>query len=58
MFNMMKVVNKANGFVFGGDDAKSNFSALMSSAVGAEFEFFRYPLMECTNRLFCVHKLW
>ena len=43
MFNMMKAVDKAHGFVFGGDNLKGNFSAMMSTAVGADFEFFRYP---------------
>ena len=53
MFNIMKVVDKANGFVFGGDDEKSNFSSLMSSAVGADFEFFIYPfiLLNVGNRM-------
>lgn len=37
----MKAVDKANGYVFGAKQEDSNFSALMSSAVGADFEFFK-----------------
>jgi len=38
----MKTVDKANGYVFGAKyEDTSNFSALMSSAVGADFEFFK-----------------
>ena len=37
----MKVVDKASGYIFGeGDDATM---AMMSSAMGAEFDFFKYP---------------
>ena len=40
----MKTVDRANGYVFGGQhEDDSNFSALMASAVGADFEFFKYP---------------
>jgi len=42
MYQVMKSIDQANGYVFGGlDDNKGNFSQLMSSAVGTDFEFFR-----------------
>ena len=37
----MKAVDKASGYIFGtGDDATM---AMMSSAMGADFDFFKYP---------------
>jgi len=42
MLEVMKSVDQANGYLFGDlDDDKGNFSQLMSSAVGTDFEFFR-----------------
>ena len=42
MYQLIKSIDQANGYVFGGhEDDKSNFSQLMSSAVGSDFEFFR-----------------
>lgn len=42
MFEVMKAVDQANGYLFGDlEDNKGNFSQLMSSAVGTDFEFFR-----------------
>jgi len=42
MYQLIKSIDQANGYVFGGhEDDKSNFSELMSSAVGSDFEFFR-----------------
>ena len=39
----MKAVDKASGYIFGeGDDATM---AMMSSAMGADFDFFKYPLL-------------
>ena len=38
---MVKAVDKASGYIFGeGDDATM---AMMSSAMGADFDFFKYP---------------
>jgi hypothetical protein len=53
----MKTIDKSNGYVFGEKHEESNFSALMSSAVGADFEFFKYPLIMkyCVRDIiFCV----
>ena len=42
MIEVMKSVDQANGYPFSDlDDNKGNFSQLMSSAVGTDFEFFR-----------------
>ncbi|EDO30990.1 predicted protein [Nematostella vectensis] len=41
MFGVVKAVDKANGYVFGAKYQETNFSALLSSAVGADFEFFK-----------------
>lgn len=43
MYQVMKSIDQANGYVFGGveEDNRGNFSQLMSSAVGTDFEFFR-----------------
>ncbi|XP_071955857.1 GPN-loop GTPase 2-like [Antedon mediterranea] len=40
MLNVMKLVDKANGYVFG-DLEERNMQALMSCAVGADFEYFK-----------------
>ena len=45
MFEVMKMVDKANGYVYG----KGEKTSLMSTAVGAEFDFFKYPL-QCWAR--------
>ena len=43
MYQVMKSIDQANGYVYGGveEDNRGNFSQLMSSAVGTDFEFFR-----------------
>ena len=43
MFELMKSIDQANGYLFGEleDNKGGNFSQLMSSAVGTDFEFFR-----------------
>ena len=43
MYQVMKSIDQANGYVFGGveEDNRGNFSQMMSSAVGTDFEFFR-----------------
>ncbi|XP_038047388.1 GPN-loop GTPase 2-like [Patiria miniata] len=40
MLDVLKVVDKANGYVFG-DLEERNMQALMSCAVGADFEYFK-----------------
>lgn len=42
MYQVTKSIDQANGFAFGElEDDRGNFSNLMSSAVGTDFEFFR-----------------
>lgn len=42
MLEVMRSIDRANGYVFGElEDDKGNFSQLMSSAVGTDFEFVR-----------------
>ena len=43
MYQVMKSIDQANGYVFGGveEDNRGNFSQLISSAAGTDFEFFR-----------------
>ena len=50
----MKSIDQANGYVFGGaeEDNRGNFSQLMSSAAGTDFEFFR--LMEGEETYFTL----
>ena len=42
LLGVMKLVDKANGYVFG-DLEERNMNSLMSCAVGADFEYFKYP---------------
>ena len=44
MYQVMKSIDQANGYVFGGveEDNRGNFSQLMSSAVGTDFENILY----------------
>lgn len=42
MFEVMKMVDKASGYAYGKGE-KTNLPAMMSTAVGAEFDFFKYP---------------
>ena len=48
----MKSIDQANGYVFGGaeEDNRGNFSQLMPSAAGTDFEFFR--LVEGEENIF------
>ena len=48
MFEVMKMVDKANGYVYGKGE-KTSLTAMMSTAVGAEFDVFKYPL-QCWAR--------
>ena len=54
MYQVMKSIDQANGYVFGGveEDNRGNFSQLMSSAVGTDFEFFR--LVEGEESIFSL----
>lgn len=48
-YEVVKAVDKASGYIFGtGDDATM---AMMSSAMGADFDFFKYPFLEFTFSL-------
>ena len=43
VYEVVKAVDKASGYIFGeGDDATM---AMMSSAMGADFDFFKYPCL-------------
>ncbi len=41
MFSVMKAIDKASGYVFRSDDT---LSSMMSTAVGTDFDFFKYVL--------------
>ena len=44
-YEVVKAIDKASGYIFGtGDDATM---AMMSSAMGADFDFFKYPSIMC-----------
>ena len=44
MASVLKLVDKAGGFVFkGSDTGYSDMASLMSCATGADFDFCRYP---------------
>ena len=50
-YEVVKAVDKASGYIFGeGDDATM---AMMSSAMGADFDFFKYPLFEFHSVAIC-----
>lgn len=42
--NVIKIIDKANGYIF--NQADHNIAALMSSAVGADFDYFKYPFIK------------
>ena len=44
MLSLVKIIDQANGYVFGGKHEEGNLSEMMSHAVGADFEYFKYPL--------------
>ena len=54
MYQVMKSIDQANGYVFGGleEENKGNLSQLMSSAVGTDFEFFRLVKRKKTVQIF------
>ncbi len=41
MFELVKAIDKASGYAFYGGEGENTLSSLMSTAVGAEFDFFR-----------------
>lgn len=43
MFNVMKEVDKASGYVFQVGEGNT-LSSMMSTAVGADFDFFKYVM--------------
>ena len=43
MLTLVKKIDNANGYVFGGKHEEGNLSEMLSYAAGAEFEYFKYP---------------
>lgn len=43
MLTMLKKIDSVNGYVFGGKHEEGNLSEMLSYAVGADFEYFKYP---------------
>ena len=43
MLTLVKKIDSANGYVFGGKHEEGNLSEMLSYAAGAEFEYFKYP---------------
>lgn len=44
MIQVLRTVDKANGYCFG-DGEERNLQAMMSAAVGADFQFDSYPFL-------------
>ena len=44
MLNLVKLIDKAGGYVFGIKN-QDNMASMMSCAAGADFEYFMYPFM-------------
>jgi hypothetical protein len=42
MLTLVKKVDSANGYVFGGKHEQGNLSEMLSCAAGADFEYFKY----------------
>ena len=42
MLEVMRSVDRANGYVYGQGE-RDNLAAMMSTAVGADFDYFKYP---------------
>ena len=42
MLRLVKKVDSANGYVFGGKHEQGNLSEMLSCAAGADFEYFKY----------------
>ena len=60
MVQVLRTVDKANGYCFG-DLEERNLQAMMSTAVGADFQFDAYPLYhvrlcvcKCVHACMCV----
>ena len=45
MLRLSRTIDKAGGYIFGGEEDKNDMASMMSCAVGADFEFFRYPFL-------------
>jgi hypothetical protein len=43
MLTLVKKIDSANGYVFGGKHEEGNLSEMLSHAAGADFEYFKYP---------------
>ena len=55
MFQVMKSIDQANGYAFGElEEERGNFSQLMSSAVGTDFEFFRLVYLHVPEHCYNV----
>jgi hypothetical protein len=39
MLRVMQAVDRANGYIYGSDDAERSLSALVGTSVAAEFEY-------------------
>ena len=46
MATLIKSIDHANGYVFGGKHEEGNLSEMMSYAAGADFQYFKYPLLQ------------
>lgn len=59
MIQVLRAVDKANGYCFG-DLEERNLQAMMSAAVGADFQFGLYPFIvtAVTHRGFSFELLW
>lgn len=66
MMQVLRAVDKANGYCFG-DLEERNLQAMMSAAVGADFQFSTYPWLitavtRCDSRGLCsnltIYRLW
>lgn len=44
MFNVMKAVDKASGYVFQAGEGNT-LSSMMSTAIGVDFDFFKYVII-------------
>ena len=47
---MLKEADKANGYVFG-DKERDTLESLMSTAMGADFQYMKYPSFNFTTHV-------
>lgn len=45
MLTLVKKIDSANGYVFGGKHEEGNLTEMLSHAAGADFEYFKYPFV-------------